>query len=264
MLCISLVFAGCEFSCSKESAQAKGVWWWHKNLGEEYLDFAEDNGINEIYYCDYSFNNDTESFISKANAKDMKVYFLAGDSAWLHDDTELQGLIVEYIAFQEVSKFKFAGIHLDIEPHQDDSWDEQRESLILKLIDLVYRLNNTYQDISFDYDIPMWLNDEITYRDVSKPAYQHIIDYADRVVVMSYRDTVEDIYEMFKDEYQYGIETSVPVLVSVETSSQEIEKVTFKEEGRDELNNALSTLSSQVSETLSGYAVHHIKSWYEL
>ena len=41
-------------SCTKDSPkdlQVFGVWWWNSSLGEEYLTFAKNNGINEIYYC---------------------------------------------------------------------------------------------------------------------------------------------------------------------------------------------------------------------
>ena len=27
-----------------------GVWWWDNRIDETYLDFAKENGVNEIYY----------------------------------------------------------------------------------------------------------------------------------------------------------------------------------------------------------------------
>ena len=263
LLLVTMLFAGCSFSCAKTTNHVRGVWWWDKSLGTEYLDFAEDNNINEIYYCDSSFNEKTEDFISVANSMNMKVYLLAGEYQWIEDNTKLRELIINYIAFQETTSYKFAGIHLDIEPHQHDEWDTKREELLLGLITLVDEINTDFPDISFTYDIPMWFDDLITYNDKTQEAFKHIIDYADRVVVMSYRDTVEDIYEVFKDEYLYGMGIGTPVLFSVETGDEE-NKVTFKEEGKKILNDALNTLLPQINENLSGYAIHHIKTWYEL
>ena len=80
---------------------------------------------------------------------------------------------------------------------------------------------------------------------------------------MSYRDTAEDIYEEFKDEYLYGYNNSTPVMFAVETADGE-DIITFKQEGKKALNSAMDTLLVQVSKTLSGVAIHHIKSWYEL
>lgn len=263
LICVSMLFAGCTFSCSATTHHVRGVWWWDKNLGTEYLDFAEDNNINEIYYCDSSFNEKTEDFISVANSMNMKVYLLAGEYQWIEDNTKLRELVINYIAFQETTSYKFAGIHLDIEPHQHDEWDNKREELLIGLIDIVCTLNTDFPDISFTYDIPMWFDDMITYNDKTQEAYKHIIDYADRVVVMSYRDTAEDIYETFKDEYLYGVEIGTPVMFSVETGTEE-DKVTFKEEGKTALNNVIKTLLPQLNENLSGYAIHHIKTWHDM
>ena len=127
ILLITMLFSGCSFSCSSTSNHVRGVWWWDKSLGQEYLDFAVDNGINEIYYCDSSFNEKTESFISQAKRKDLRVYLLAGECEWVLDDTSLRQLIINYIAFQETTSYQFDGIHLDIEPHQHDEWDSRRE-----------------------------------------------------------------------------------------------------------------------------------------
>ena len=265
LLLVTMFLAGCSFSCNLglDTKHVRGVWWWDKTLGREYLDFAVENGINEIYYCDSSFNEKTENFINQAQREGVKVYLLAGECEWVLDDTSLRQLIINYIAFQETTSCQFAGIHLDIEPHQLSEWDSDRADLLLGLITLVDTIKAEFPDISFTYDIPMWFDDMITYKGVSKEAYKHIIDYADRVFVMSYRDKVEDIYEGFKDEYLYGYDNNTPVIFSVETASAE-DNVTFKEEGGEELERALDIMLLQVDENLSGGAIHDIKSWYDL
>ena len=113
---------------SPEETTAKsslGTWWWNKNLDvEEYSTFAKQNGVTEIYYCDYSFSNNVANFVETVCKKGFKVYLLAGEKEWLEDRTDLDNLIENYIGFQSSHQYKFSGIHLDVEPHQF-SWRGQ-------------------------------------------------------------------------------------------------------------------------------------------
>ena len=150
---------------------AFGVWWWNDSLEvDKYLDFAKENDITEIYYCDSSLNDVTKNFISKANDKEIKVYLLSGEKEWLNDKSNLDTLIARYLDFQNESGNLFEGIHLDIEPHQFDDFETNREEYILNLIELADYLKKTYSTITFDYDIPFWLDDEISFNGSTKPA----------------------------------------------------------------------------------------------
>ncbi|MDE6868802.1 MAG: hypothetical protein K2J83_06660 [Clostridia bacterium] len=75
-----------------------GVWWWDGSLSADtYLSFAEENGVNEVYYCDDGFNGQTESFIKNASDRGMKVYWLAGEYQWLRNDEPLYALIDGFV-----------------------------------------------------------------------------------------------------------------------------------------------------------------------
>ena len=158
---------------------------------------------------------------------------------------------------------KFKGIHLDIEPHQNPSFSETRETLILSLIHLINDLNEEFQNITFDYDIPFWLNDLIDFDNNIKPAYQHIIDIADRVFLMSYRDNYQDIYSISKDEVEYAKEKGKKLFLGVETNSDEGDNVSFKEEGKNVMKEEISNLRTLLPENF-GVAIHQIKTWYNL
>ena len=45
-----------------------GTWWWNKNLDiDEYLSFAKDNNVTEIYFCDYSLGNNLKELLGVSN-----------------------------------------------------------------------------------------------------------------------------------------------------------------------------------------------------
>lgn len=242
-----------------------GTWWWNDTLdASEYLDFACDNGISEIYFCTRKFNDNTQEFISQANAKNIKVYLLAGKHEYLKDDSTLLELIDKYSQYQASHKgARFSGIHLDIEPHQSSEFKSNRYELIYNLIDLAGRLKEGYRDITFDYDIPFWLHDEITYKGQTKPAYEFMIDIADRVFVMSYRDSSAEILKIAKEELAYAKQTNNPLVLCVETNSSEGDNVSFKEEGKSIMMQEIAKVKEQIPSTF-GIAIHHIKTWREL
>ena len=249
---------------SQSEKSAFGVWWWNDKLeAEKYLSFAAENDITEIYYCDSSLNSETFDFINIANQKDMKVYLLAGEKEWLNDKTNLDSLIERYIDFQNQNNSPFSGIHLDIEPHQFSDFSEKREEYILKLLKLADYLKRTYNTVSFDYDIPFWLSDEVLFNSETKPAYKHIIDIANRVFVMSYRDSAEKIYDVGKEEIEHAESINKPMFLCVETFSTEGDNVSFFEEGKDYMSQELIELRKMLKAGY-GISIHHIKTWYDL
>lgn len=268
IIAVLLVALSVLFCCACASPSTDGmigVWWWNKNLDADvYLDFAEDNSVAEIYYCDSSFDGGTVNFIKNANARNIKVYWLAGEYQWLRDSSALYGKIENYIAFQTNNiNCRFEGIHLDIEPHQDPLFSAERALLLERLVLLVNKLHVDFPGIKFDYDIPFWLNDEITFNGETLPAYAHIIKGADRTFVMSYRDSAEAVYNAAKDEVEFGKSIGKTVVCSVETYSKEGDEVSFMEEGKKYMYGEIEKLRMFIPEN-SVVAIHQIKTWYDL
>lgn len=249
---------------SKDSQLKFSVWWWDNRIDSTtYIDFAEDNNINEIYYYSSSLNDKTDSFIEQANSKNIKVYWLIGKYQWIEDNSLLDEKFATYIAYQNEYKNKFEGIHIDIEPHQHPEFDLRRQELITKYVELVIALNKKYKDIKLEYDIPFWLDEKVTIDDISKPAYEFVIDNSSKVTVMSYRDSAEKIYDVAKEEIEYAKVNNKTLNLSVETSQNEDDIVTFYEEGKDYMMNELSKLRDMIPKNF-GIAIHHIKTFYEL
>lgn len=255
------LLSGCK--CEKQK-QILGVWWWDDTLGIDYLEFAKNNEVTEIYYCNSSFDDKTSKFIEKANEYEIKVYWLAGEYQWLDDSKKLYEQISNYEEYQKnFDKNKFSGIHLDIEPHQNPNFDIERIGLITNLIGLANDLKSNYPDITFDYDIPFWFSDIITYKNLEKKAYEHMIDVADRVFLMSYRDSSNSIYDVSKDEIEYASINNKVLILGIETKSNEGDKVSFQEEGKDYMYLQIKELRKKIPSNF-GVSIHQIKTWKEL
>ena len=241
-----------------------GTWWWNKNLDiEEYLSFANENNITEIYFCDYSLGNNLKELLQKANHYSIKIYLLAGEKEWLNDRNDLDIIINNYIEFQNNNEYKLSGIHLDIEPHQFSDFSTNRSSYLYKLINIIKTNKELYNNINFDYDIPFWLDDNIEYNSTIKEAYKHIIDYADRTFIMSYRDEADKMIDVSIDEINYSKDNNKILFLSAETYSEEGDQVSYLEEGKTYMYSELDKLRKEIPNTF-GIAIHNIKSWKEL
>ena len=255
---------------NEKKERVLGVWWWKKSLGEEYLDFVATRGVNEIYYCSSEFSVNTASFIQKAKEKNIRVYWLGGEYGWAQDSTNLYTKINKYLAYQqEFPNSQFSGVHLDIEPHQNPSWkgtDKEspvRVTLIQELIDVAIKVKTDFPDIEFSFDLPFWLDYEITYNGEKRLAYEAMIDICDRVFLMSYRDTADGIYSVSSEEINYAKSVNKSVFMGIETYSTEGDNVSFWEEGESVMLSEMALLKSMVDESF-GLAVHHAERWYEM
>lgn len=262
-----IVIAIIAFAVRPQSEADKrpfGVWWWDNRLDDTYLDFAEENGVNEIYYYTSSFTEKTSDFISKANSKGIKVYWLTGRYQWIEDMSGLTELLDQYSAFQRQGGSTFAGIHFDIEPHQHPQFEERREELLSDFVNLVCDIRDSQPEEFIEYDIPVWLDDKVTLNGATKPVYAHIIDIASRVTLMSYRDSCQSIYDCAEDEIAYAKSVGKRLNLGVETGqSDEGGFITFYEEGAQFMYSQLEELKKLVPADF-GTAIHHIKSWREL
>ena len=240
-----------------------GVWWWNNKLDDSYIDFAKDNGVTEIYYYTSTFDNKTEKFITNAKSKNIKVYWLTGEYEWIEDDSELIGLISNFLYFQNNSKFIFDGIHFDIEPHQHPDFEEQREKILKKFLNLVVKIRKNFPSLFIEFDIPCWLDDIIEFDGQKLELYKHIINYSNRVTLMSYRDSSDNIYNFAKDEIIYAQSINKSINLGVETQNVNDDNVTFYEEGNKFMLSELNKLKKAIPENF-GIAIHHIASWKNL
>ena len=262
-LCFSIL---CLASCASPTPQHNvGVWWWDNRLDDSYLNFAKNNKVNEIYFYDSDLNEKSKNFITKALQFDIAVYWLIGKKEWLNDYQSLYNEIDRLVQYNTENPYsQYKGVHLDIEPHQFDNFEENRYQLIYNLIEIAYNLKQLYPTIHFEFDIPFWLHDGITFNEVTKPAYAHMIDIADRVILMSYRNTAKDVLAVSKEEIEYAKSTNKTLVLGVETGeTNETDNVTFFEDGKNYMYQQLAIVKQSLPENFS-IAIHHIKTWQQL
>ncbi len=262
---ITLTLVSCKHSPKKET-RTFGVWCWDSSLDLKQLEFAHNNGVNEIYYCTDTFEDETLLFIEAAKSYNMNVYLLCGSKDWINDWSELTSLIDKYNNYNSAhTEFRFSGIHLDVEPHQFEDFDTNEELYLEKFIKFADDITTAYPNIHFDFDIPAWFSTNITYNQKTQAAFKFIFDYADRVFLMSYRDTAETIYSFAKEEIDYAIVTGKTLILGVETQNlgEDSDDVTFYEEGSDAMILQLKQLCKNLP-TSTGISIHYLKSWYNL
>lgn len=252
------------FSSPAKTNTSLGTWWWDKNLNmDEYITFASQNKVTEIYYCNYDLDENFVNLAEKAIKKNIKTYLLAGEKEWLLDRTGLDTLVEKYVQFQNNHNNILAGIHLDIEPHQFDDFETNRANYLLKLVELIKTNKTTYPNICFDYDIPFWLNDQITFDGKTKDAYKFVLDYANRTFVMSYRDTADEMIEVAKEEIAYAKQNKKTMFLCAETYSTEGDNVSYFEEGKEYMMTELDKVRKEIPNNF-GIAIHNIQTWKSL
>ncbi|SDD96398.1 hypothetical protein [Niabella drilacis] len=247
-----------------------GTWWWSvsKKDWDTYLNFAQQNGVTEIYFYTTDFSATTSGFIQKATGKGIKIFLLAGDYQWIYDRTGLISLMTKYTQYQNSvgSAQRFSGIHLDVEPHQDPQFQLQRATILQQYIDFVTWVCAQYKDAgSIDFDIPFWLDDEVLYNGTQRRLYEAVISEATRVFIMSYRDTAAKMYDVSKEEIAFAVSQNKQIFLGAETaSSKEGDQVTYYEEGKAYMYGEFQKLKTLCGNINYGVSVHHIKSWYSL
>ena len=193
----------------------------------------------------------------------MKVFWLTGDCEWINNFSLLEEKVDNYIEYQNVSQYKFDGIHFDIEPHQLSNFETDKINLLTKFVELVYQVKNKYSNIYIEYDIPVWLHDKISFNNQTKPVYEFIIDYSNKITLMSYRDSFQEIYNSIIDELNYAISVNKVINFAVETQDNLEDDITFVEEGEEFMFEQIKQLKNIIPQNC-GVAIHHIVSWVDL
>ena len=88
LICVLLagIISAVILLCVGDDKRSKGVWWWSGiQNADEYLAFASQNKVTEIYLSVSEFDQDINAFVGKANDLGIDVYALTGSYEMIYD-----------------------------------------------------------------------------------------------------------------------------------------------------------------------------------
>lgn len=153
-----------------------------------------------------------QTLLQTATAGGLRVHALMGDPVHTlqKNHARVLGRAEALVAFNEGAdpSARFAGLHLDIEPHALPAWktasDAEKGALLTQFVEVNVRVAEMLRERSpgmvLGTDIVFWLDKvkddgspvyPITFRGVTKDAAKHLLDVVDHVGIMSYRDKAE-------------------------------------------------------------------------
>ena len=280
-------------------AQAqRAIWMWETDsyatleqvhTASDHLQFLQAKGIRTLYlYADaYAGRNLLAQqpqryarLIERMHASGFVVYALLG--SW-HLHTERYMLpeyrsaalamvqrVLDYNA-QAAHGARFDGINLDIEPHLLDQWPAQRTELLTRFVDLsdafMALKRRSGQGLRIGAAIPFWFDGlPVHWGGQTKPASEHLQDIYDYVTLMDYRDRAEGpdgILSHASDELAYARRIGKTVQIGIETSPNEIRKVSFDHLREADMEQELDKVQRALSDdpAFGGFVIHHFSSY---
>ena len=279
-----------------------GVKWLETYSDEDtdkYLDFLQKNGTTEIYYKVTDFNNNivienktrndiTREFITKANARGMKVYAYWDKTEWLTNQSAFQTVYESYKSYRNTfPEQKFEGLHISVLPTSMSRWlTRRRESLQSYLKDFIFFISDMCQQDKIKVDFEMVADIDVRgmaanvvddqncvfqFNSLSKTASEWIIDSADRVFVVNNSNDYKTIRDVSSSEFAYAKEQEKCIFYSFEIADlsnpaaegDENDGTTYFTQNKRKLYNDIKKAGKDLGQEY-GCCLSDVKSWFEL
>jgi hypothetical protein len=283
---------------------SRAVWTWEADsyamvkdpsVAQEAVIYLQSQQIDTVYlYADaYAGHNLIveqpklyRAFIARLHRQHMKVYALLG-SSYLHTENyvlpayrkqaeDMLRRVVQYNVAAPAAA-RFDGVNMDIEPHILDEWnDNTRERLLTDFLDMgdaLMKIKRQYHaTLAVGPAIPFWLDGiDLQWKGVRRPVSEHVIDLFDYVALMDYRHKAEgsdSILSHAASEIAYADRVGKKVVIGLEVSPNDLEKVTFDKAGPKVFEQALLTVENALHDdpSFAGFAIHHYRryrNWIE-
>ncbi|MGC5326114.1 hypothetical protein [Brevibacillus sp. SYSU BS000544] len=252
----------------------RATWLWDATLiqreSSAVLSFLRDEGIGLLYLqVDHSVPmEEYRTFINQATDQHILVYALQGEPDWVTSEGSAKSdSIMEWLhTYQQTSDQaeQFAGIHLDVEPYLLPNWNHEQKELVEEFQQLIvdWKVEALNGNLELGLDIPFWY-DEIRLGNQSLAKW--IIQQADTVTIMSYRDHIEGpngVLRITQKEREYAAQIGKKLYLALETKpSSEANYISFK--SYSALKQAVSELEQKAS-GVEGIGIHHYTSFRKL
>lgn len=248
----------------------RALYVWHGASADTFR-FATRKGIRLVYLNaspGFSAGRSVTDAARLARSAGLSVYALAGAPSWAREPAKVSRWVDEV-----VRSALFDGMLVDIEPYVDDAWDDDlpgggRSTLIGSYLKGLRRGRRRARDLSLTAVVPFWFDgDKYTYR--GRSLVSAVARATDGINVLAYRDHAEGrdgIIDHALDEVALGTRLDVPVWISVQTARDELDKLTYFEEGEAALERDLRILEATLSpwSGFAGIALHHYDAYRDL
>jgi len=223
------------------------------------------------------------ALIRRLRAQGIRSYALLG-SWFLHTEqyvlperhADAVAMLRRVLAYNARSKedARFDGVSLDIEPHLLDQWDDAHKAALLRdFLDLGRLLMQAKRDagagLPLGPAVPFWL-DGITldWQGARKPVSEHVLDTYDYAALMDYRDHAaggDGLIEHARSEMSYAAGHGKRVVIGVDVSPGEPQKVSFNHLGEADLERELAATAEAYrgNPAFAGFAIHHLGAYRE-
>lgn len=277
---------------------SRAVWTWEEesyamldraSAVDDAIRFFKAHGITTVYlYADsLRERNDIvddpkryKTAIKRLHSAGLQVFALLG-SGYLQTERYILPAfrapalamvrrVFDYNAKAEADE-RFDGINLDIEPHILDEWPAKKLELLGHFLDMsaaIMAEKRRYgQAIDIGPAIPFWWDGiELSWQGKRRRVSEHTQDLYDYVALMDYRDHAQGPDGMIShasDEMAYGMKAGKRVLLGVETTPNEIQKVSFNHLTEADMERELATAEAyfKSQKAFGGFVVHHYRGY---
>ena len=249
----------------------RSLWVWKADvLGSskdrmKLFDLCQSAAIANLYVYIGNFNpkNPNSSlqmaqFLKEAHAKNLRVEALEGRPEWAFIQHHNECL-------DWVSSFYntgIDGISLDVEPYLTPQWQSDKQTVCLEFLQLLKKirasLTNHKQNMRLGVAVPSF------FYEIDKGKFmEDILQYVDYIVIMDYYDNASRIIEEAEPYLKTADRMNKKIVIGVETQDlitmhQGTRRLTFFEEGWQEMENALSKVKEKAAShpSFEGFAIH--------
>jgi hypothetical protein len=253
------------------------TWLWNTSEivtdSDKIVNFLVANNVKVLYLqIDYTLKKEFyNSFIEKANAKNIAVQALDGSANWVNTDgAKYRIKFFNWLTTYQQNSLqaqRFQGVHLDVEPYLNSKYAKSPNIVFEKYQEflLMSKSSCTKLNLEFSIDIPFWFH-EISYKNKygKGNVAEWIFKNIKTVTIMAYRDTATGIINVSQSEMNLCAKYNVKATIAVETGkSAEGNFLTFYEEGKTSMYSQLNTVCNNYvqNSAFDGVAIHYLNSW---
>jgi hypothetical protein len=225
---------------------ADATWDWYWQGAAAPAATASEEGLGTVYlYAEGGFDAKVRKAMAALRAQGTEVEALGGEPVWARPHNRA-GLL-EFV--RAARRQRIEAIHLDIEPYSLRMWRTDRARLMRSYLNALGAARRAAGPIPVNADIPYWHGPGLLHR---------ILRRVDAVTVMDYRDAGSEAVEFAREEVRAAADAGKKATIGLETGDVRPGSVTFFEEGRTALTDAIAEIRTAYEDHrgFGGIAVH--------